>query len=215
MSLNGQVGRTPRLADEGRLERASHAVITLEAERQGDSMFSSQLVCGHQGGVPLDLGPLHFLDGLVGSEGSKGWLFFANDVIGHPNCSAPPLTPLTGVSPVPKKWKEGTRRGTRKSATIGAPARQRPRSSPRREQDCTSSQTIPTTPPTRNSRPPSTTAQFSLQTIDRLGGTTFAPLLHGFLHPVNPSIPTLPHSKKGTFHPVSWLHWVGSSLARR
>lgn len=23
--------------------------------------------------MPLDLGPLHFLDGLVGSEGSKGW----------------------------------------------------------------------------------------------------------------------------------------------
>lgn len=141
--------------------------------------------------------PSSFSGRVGGFRGEQRLAFFANDVIGHPNCSAPPLTPLTGESPVPKKWKEGTRRGTRKSATIGAPARQRPRSSPRREQDCTSSQTIPTTPPTRNFRPPSTTAQFSLQTFDRLGGTTFAPLLHGFLHPVDPSIPTLPHSKKG------------------
>lgn len=70
-------------------------------------MFSSQLVCGHQGGVPLDLGPLHFLDGLVGSE---GWLFSPMTSLGTQNCSAPPSTPLTGESPVPKKWKEGTRR---------------------------------------------------------------------------------------------------------
>lgn len=149
--------KTRRRGEARKGKSCRHHTRGIEAERQGDSMFSSQLVCGHQGGVPLDLGPLHFLDGLVGSEGSEGWLFFANDVIRHPNCSAP-LTPLTGESPVPKKWKERTRRGTRKSATIGAPARQRPRSSPRREQDCASSQTIPTTPPTRNSRPPSTTA---------------------------------------------------------
>lgn len=174
-------------------------------------MFSSQLVCGHQGGVPLDLGPLHFLDGLVGSEGSKGWFFFANDVIGHPNCSAPPLTTLRGRVPSPRngrKERVEEREKARQSARQQGKDPEAHPSENKTVQALKQSQQHRQRGILDRRQPPP-----NFLSKQRLIAWADKHSLHFSTGSCIPS--TLPTRKKGTFHPVSWLHWVGSSLARR
>lgn len=156
-------------------------------------MFSSQLVCGHQGGVPLDLGPLHFLDGLVGSE---GWLFFTNDVIGHPKLQRPSFNASDGGEYRPQEM-EG------RNASMSAK---------KRENWHTSKAKTPTlTPPSKTVQAPKQSQQHRQRGIPdrrqpppnflskRLIAWAEQYSLHfstGSCIPSTLSIPTLPHSEK-------------------
>lgn len=150
-------------------------------------MFSSQLVCGHQGGVPLDLGPLHFLDGLVGSE---GWLFFANDVIGHRKLQRPSFYASDGGESRPQERMNAKKRDNRHASKAKTPKLTPPSKTVQAPKQ--SQQHRQRGIPDRRQPPPNFLSK-------RLIAWAEQHSLHfstGSCIPSTLSIPTLPHSEK-------------------